>query len=315
VNIDDVRAFVAAVDTGSVAKAALFLHLTQPAITRRIQRLEASLGITLLDRDSKPAKPTRAGEAAYQRCIAVLRATEALARETRGTVAAGPLRVGVTLALSEAVLAPAIEAVQARSPDVALHLIAERSAMLRKQVAEGQLDAAVVATLADRPIDDSRAVALGTEQVLVVAARDSALPSRLKLTELAGTKWIINPNGCGFRAQLERALADKGFILDVIAETWGAALQLALVARGIGVGLIPERLMVESPYRDRVRVVTVEDFAPALTVWMVTSGQLGPFDAAVEFIAATVREFLADPPTDPLHVAKTARRRRLATAN
>src|SRR5256885_7292238 len=95
-NIEDVRAFVAVVDMGSVGRAALRLNLTQPAISRRVQRLEEDLGITLLDRDSKPARPTRAGEAAYRRCMAVLRATEALARETRAAMPTGPLRIGVS---------------------------------------------------------------------------------------------------------------------------------------------------------------------------------------------------------------------------
>lgn len=60
-NLDDLQAFVAAVETGSVGRAALRLNLTQPAVSRRIQRLEEALDTTLLDRDSKPAKPTPAG--------------------------------------------------------------------------------------------------------------------------------------------------------------------------------------------------------------------------------------------------------------
>src|SRR5215471_7635455 len=99
-NIEDVRAFVAVVDTGSVGRAALRLNLTQPAISRRVQRLEEALGVTLLDRDSKPARPTRVGEAAYRKCMAVLRASEALAREIRATPA-GPLRIAVSLGIAE----------------------------------------------------------------------------------------------------------------------------------------------------------------------------------------------------------------------
>ena len=45
-----------------------------------------ALGVTLLDRDQKPARPTRAGEAAYSRCVAVMRATETLTRETRSSL-------------------------------------------------------------------------------------------------------------------------------------------------------------------------------------------------------------------------------------
>ncbi|NJL08726.1 MAG: LysR family transcriptional regulator [Methylacidiphilales bacterium] len=88
-NLDDMQAFVAAVEAGSVGRAALRLNLTQPAVSRRIQRLEEALDAILLDRDSKPAKPTPAGESAYRRCVAVLRATAELERETRGVIAAG----------------------------------------------------------------------------------------------------------------------------------------------------------------------------------------------------------------------------------
>jgi DNA-binding transcriptional LysR family regulator len=296
-NLEDMRAFVAAVETGSVGKAALRLNLTQPAVSRRIQRLEEALDVTLLDRDSKPAKPTRAGEAAYRRCIAVLRASAALERDARGTVAAGPLRVGVTFALSEAVFAPAIEAVRGRCADVTLRLTADRSDALRKQLRELQLDAAVVVSRLDRPIDEPHAVALGTERVVVAVAADSPLPKRVKLSDLAGMPWVINPDGCGFRGQLERALAGSGLMLDVIVESWGVAMQLALIAAGVGIGLIPERALTDLPYRGRIRAVTIPDFAPALAIWMVTSGELGPLEEAVGVVAETVRRLLAGPAT------------------
>src|SRR5436190_78515 len=145
-NIEDVRAFVAVVDMGSVGRAALRLNLTQPAISRRVQRLEEDLGLTLLDRESQPARPTRAGEAAER---------------------------------------------------------------------------------------------LGAERVVVVASRAFEIPARCRLADLAGLPWVINPDGCGFRTQLERALAASGHGLDVVAEAWGVPLQLALVARGAGLGLVP----------------------------------------------------------------------------
>jgi len=294
-NLDDLQAFVAAVETGSVGRAALRLNLTQPAVSRRIQRLEEALDTTLLDRDSKPAKPTPAGEAAYRRGVAVLRATAALERDARGVFAAGPLRVGVTLALSESVFAPAVEAVRKRCPEVALRLTADRSAALRKELREGQLDAAIVVSRLDRPLDDPSAIALGTERVLIVVSEDSHLAPRIKVSDLAGMPWVINPEGCGFRAQLEHALAASGLVLDVIVESWGVAMQLALVAAGVGIGLIPERMMRDSPYRGRVRAVTVQDIAPALAIWMVKAGETGPLEAAVEVVAESVRRLLAAP--------------------
>lgn len=305
-NIEDVRAFVATVETGSIGKAALRLNLTQPAVTRRIQRLEETLGVTLLDRDSKPARPTRAGASAYQRCVVILRATDELARQTKTTAAAGPLRVGLSPAISESVFAPAIDAVRKAFPELAMRVTAERSAQLHKQVNENQIDAAVVASKPGRGFDNPRAVLLGTERVLVVAPRGLKLGKRVKLADLAGQQWVINPDGCGFRVQLDRALAASGSVLNVIAETWGTSMQLALIARGIGLGLVPERLLAESPHRDALQVVSIDNFAPALDVWLITSGPLGALEQPVEIVSGVVREVLSSCVDEPRRARKPA---------
>src|SRR6516225_8856091 len=64
-NTRDIEAFLAVVDTGSIVGAAARLNLTQPGVTRRVQNLEQTLGIDLLDRQSKPLTPTSAGREAY----------------------------------------------------------------------------------------------------------------------------------------------------------------------------------------------------------------------------------------------------------
>ena len=57
-NTRDLEAFIAVVETGSIVAASARLNLTQPGVTRRVQNLEDRLGSTLLDRQSKPLKPT-----------------------------------------------------------------------------------------------------------------------------------------------------------------------------------------------------------------------------------------------------------------
>jgi Bacterial regulatory helix-turn-helix protein, lysR family len=65
-NLIDLEAFVSVVDHGSVVAAAASLHLTQSAVTRRIQNLEDVLGMPLLDRKTRPLQPTRAGQETYE---------------------------------------------------------------------------------------------------------------------------------------------------------------------------------------------------------------------------------------------------------
>ncbi len=304
-NIEDVRAFVAVVETGSVGRAALRLNLTQPAVTRRVQRLEETLDVQLLDRESKPARLTRAGSAAYRRCLAVLRATDALAREARPDALAGPLRIGVSAGIAESVLAPTLENLRARFPKVKLHLLTGSSSELHKRLAEGALDAAVVMSRTERPIDDHAAQSLGVERVVVIAGREFELPPHRRLVDLAEIPWVINPDGCGFRSQLDRALAAAGHSLDVAAEAWGIGLQVALVARGAGLGLVPERALPESPHGHLVRVVALNDFAPALGVWLIRADDLGPYGAPVDVLAETVRTLIcAGPAGSPANSAR-----------
>jgi DNA-binding transcriptional LysR family regulator len=295
-NIEDVRAFVAVVDMGSVARAALRLNLTQPAISRRVQRLEQSLGVTLLDRDQKPARPTRAGEAAYRRCLDVVRATDTLTRETHSQLPAGPLRIGISLGIAESVFVPALDAIREKHPQLPLHLIGAGSIELRKQVAAGMLEAAIVMARPDRPLDDAGAEQLGIERVCVVAGKGLGLKSPAALADLGALPWVINPDGCGFRAQLDRAMADSGHALEIGAQTWGTALQLALIARGGGLGLVPERLTAESVHRPLLKIIEIRDFQSQLAVWMVRSVVLGPLTAAVDDIGATVRAILESKP-------------------
>ena len=61
VQVEELRAFLVAVEEPSLRKAAVRLHLSQPALSERIARLERSLGVRLLDRDATGSRPTADG--------------------------------------------------------------------------------------------------------------------------------------------------------------------------------------------------------------------------------------------------------------
>jgi DNA-binding transcriptional LysR family regulator len=64
-NLTDLEAFVSVLGHGSIVGASAALHLTQSAVSRRIQSLEEVLGVPLLDRQMRPLQPTRAGSETY----------------------------------------------------------------------------------------------------------------------------------------------------------------------------------------------------------------------------------------------------------
>ena len=281
-NIDDMRALVAVVEGGSLAHAAARLHLTQPAITRRLQRLEESLGVTLLDRDQKPARPTEQGRSAYRACVDILHATEDLRRAVGRPSAGQVLRLGVTPGVMDAVLRPVFGGLSRDVPDGRLDLRTGPSIDLRAALRGGELDAAIVFLREEKgPDPRETAIRVGMEEVSVVAARSAGLPERMELEDLADHPFVINPDGCGFRTGLEHRFLRCGKSLTVAASVWGIPQQLQLIADGVGIGLIPRRMVRASMESDRLQIVEVPDFTARLAVWMMTAGHLPALAAAL----------------------------------
>ena len=95
IKLSEIETFLAVAEAGSINGAARRMHLTQPAVTRQIQRLEAELGLILLDRRSKPPTLTAAGRDAMEHCRRVLSAVEDLkAMGMAEGATAGRLRLG-----------------------------------------------------------------------------------------------------------------------------------------------------------------------------------------------------------------------------
>ncbi len=78
--IDDIDALLATVQFSSLNQAAEYLGITQSAITRRLQRLEQTLGVTLLERQTRPLTLTAAGHRVYEQCLSIKRETKKAVR-------------------------------------------------------------------------------------------------------------------------------------------------------------------------------------------------------------------------------------------
>jgi DNA-binding transcriptional LysR family regulator len=290
VHIDDVRTFVAAVETGSVSAAAHALHLTQPAVTRRLRRLEDALGIALIDRRRRPFALTDAGQTLLLRCRRLLAAADDL--KTLGDERLVPLRelrIGVAHALTEVALTDPVDEVRRAFPAAILRLHTGWSRDLLTRVRSGALDAAII-FLPDPEGAPSgvAADAIGRDHLAIVASAE--WPRRAcAIRDLREQVWILNPEGCAARAALRRQLARARLPLRVGVETYNYELQLRLIARGRGLGLVPHRVLLRSPTRRRLRTIRVRELVFPLTIWMV-AGELasdlgGPVDALSRAVA------------------------------
>ena len=283
-NTHDVEALIAVIETGSIVGASARLHLTQPGVTRRVQNLEQALGVELLDRQSRPLRPTAAGRDAYEWGRRVVRSVEDMAaRFATAGDPASEIRIGIAPALSDLALRTPVDRLRAAHPKLQLRFSAAWSIPLLARVRSAELDAAAV-TLVDgeESTGDLAATALGTGRVLVVASVDADIPARPSLDDLAGFPWVVHPDGCSFRALVRDTMLATRLPFEVGGEAFGPELQLSLVARGVGLGLISDHNLAASPQRRSVRVISIRGFRPRARYWLVRRPALGRLDDAVE---------------------------------
>jgi DNA-binding transcriptional LysR family regulator len=307
--LDDINAFVAVVNAQSVSQAARDLQLTQPAITRRVQNLEEALGTPLLDRNTKPPKPSAFGLQVYDQCQAVLHEVARLSELASGDRApSGPLRLGLTQGIADIVLRDTVEDLRHSFPGVATSVSTGWGAQLAERVNQGELDAAAVWLGGRAPLPkNARGELIAHDALVVVAPRADVTRRSYRLADWSDRGWVLNPDGCGFRAGLKRALDDRGLPFVLQMDTSGRELQLEMVARGHGLGLVPRTLLAASAHRDALAAVPLSDFKPEVDLWLLQSRAPGALQAPIERFGAHVRAGFA-----PAHAPRVTRARRAA---
>jgi DNA-binding transcriptional LysR family regulator len=295
--IDDISAFVAVVRNQSVSAAADTLGLTQSAITRRVQNLEQALGVELLDRSVKPPKPSLMGKQVFEQCSRVLLEVERLRDLVQEDHApTGVFRIGVIQTIGDVVLLDSLQKLNRTFAGLHTEVTSGWGSQLVQRVANAEIDAAVALFPATKVLPDGlRGRTLGRIELVVVARKD-AMPKRAyKLRDIFSTGWVLNPDGCGFRAGLARALAEQGLSFKINLESFGTDLQLGLAANGVGLGLMPRPILERSRHRAHLDIVNVVDFKPVLDIWLVQPAQQGPVQHAIDYFAQAVEHAFAQP--------------------
>jgi len=280
--LEELRTLVLFAEEGSIQKVAQRLPLTQPAVTRQMQRLEDMLGTTLLDRRQKPPRLTAAGLDVLARAKDILASVEALKSFATDAEPQGVLRVGLVHGLSDAGVASAVAGAAASFPKVALRLKTGWSGELVEQFDRGQLDMAIILVAADpRDRDDL----VGTERLGVVAQAGRYV-GNVANTALDGMPWVLSPEPCDARQRLSSVLGGARRLL-VAAEIQDPVMQMEWVRRGHGLGLIPLRLAARG-LPENVQLVPIGGLDLSMQVVAMRSPHLNRLSKVATAIAEAV---------------------------
>ncbi|QTL03480.1 LysR family transcriptional regulator [Aquabacter sp. L1I39] len=232
------RFFVETARQRSISKAAASLGVVQPALTRRIQLLEESLGSPLLMRHRRGVEPNEAGRLVLERAEVILRLVQQLETEVRfqGDEPAGPVAMGFPPSIGILFVGRILSDCTVRYPRIKLLLNENYANAVRTSLLTGQIDIGIMSSEAHHP-DLVQRPLFRESMWLVGRPQDWPFPEgALSPARLDKLPLVV---GSFMRTLLEKNLNRDQVRLNVVAEVDSLSLAREAVRAGAGYFVTP----------------------------------------------------------------------------
>src|SRR3990172_9234721 len=189
----------------SYSRAAEELYISQPAVSKRIQDMERALGVQVFERTGRRISLTDAGRVVYayaQRGFGLAEETRQALEELEGPDR-GYLRIGASSTPGVYLLPPFLGRFQRQFPGIQLSVHVANTQEILDRTLEGDFDLGVVAA-GETPLH-VHWQALGSDRLVLIAARSRELVSELELADLAGELVLLREQGSAVRQVVDKA--------------------------------------------------------------------------------------------------------------
>ena len=248
IEIGDIESFIELTETNSFAKAAVNLNLSQPALSRRIQKLEYELGTTLFDRTTRKVQLSYSGRNFYERARGILEAIKT-ASKTLNEKYSFPsiIKVGAVNSALRNILYPTLKIFKTMEPRCKIQIIERSANYVVDSVLGGECDFGVNFTGLQEPGISFENLFI--EDYVVVFPKGDPLEKKrkIKLSEIKNRDFISVWKGSGSRIYFENALALQKEDMDWTYEVRHIPSALNMVEQGLGITLAP-KLAVSRDY-------------------------------------------------------------------
>ena len=244
------RVLVTVAREGSVTAAAEALHYAQPSVSHHLAKLEAEVGVPLLQRMGRGIRLTEAGRLLVERAEVILAQVEAAHAEVEelAGLRTGRLRLASFPSALATLVPGAIARITDEHPGIALTLTEAEPPDALSALRNNEVDVALIFEHGEPPSGDRRdttMIPLLDEPLYMVTPADHPWPGPVgELGSYAGARWIAGCERC--REHLVAACERAGFAPSIDFDTDDFVAVQALVAAGLGVSLLPGLTLIAS---------------------------------------------------------------------
>lgn len=236
--------------------AAEALHMAQPAVSLAIRELEQYYGTPLFDRIGRRLVLTEAGKRFWNYALSINGLFDDMEKELRNWEKMGVLRVGSSITIGAQFLPSYIKAFTARHKGVTVKVKVAPSDSLEVDLQENRLDLALMEGMPQLSALCSQAYQ--EDQLVVIAPPDTSLPSTLSREEFCRQSFLLRERGSGTREEFERVMAAAGLSVTPLWEASSTTALVNAVIAGLGIAVLPYRMVVGPLERGLVTLRKVE---------------------------------------------------------
>ena len=212
-DIVELRSLCAAAELGSLGRAAIRLHVSQPALSKRLHNLEALVGVELLERSPHGVKLTPAGRRLYEEARRLLEQADRVQEVIGGLKrAGGPVRLAASHSAFESFVGELLGQLSGQQDSGNVELVTANSSVVRDLVADGRADLGVAASRPHRtPYPGVREVTLAADEVVCAVPREHPWSTRqsISLREFLRTPMVIRDAGSNSRWTVDAVLRER----------------------------------------------------------------------------------------------------------
>ena len=292
-----IQAFIAIADRRTFREAADSLHITQTALTRRLQVLEAFLGVKLVERTTRSSSLSSTGRdflPQARRLVGELSAALLEIRES-GKARRGDVTIACVPTMGVHYLPRIIRDYADAHPENRIRILDHASATVVAAVLRREAEFGIA--MAGPQQEELTSVPLVEDRFVLICRRDHVLAGRrsLRWNQLAGHPLIYAGFDNSNRPVLDLALAGKAVGLRVYFEVQRSATAVGLVSDGVGAAVVPRLAMQPGAYPE-IRTIALVD--PVVSRSMVLVSRMGAhLSPAAQALYDMVRA--AKPPPAP----------------
>ena len=259
-DLADLRAFVAVAELNSFRAAAESIHLSQPALSRRVEKLEIALGVRLFERTTRSVSLTAVGRDFSRKARSLLDDLES-SRVSMHQVAASQLGEVVIACVPSAVyyfLPKVLRDYHEQYPRIRVRIIDDSANAVLESVARGEADFGINIIGTQEPEIEFQAIL--KEPFVAACRRDHPLASKRKVTwaELGQYDFMTVDKSSGNRLLVDLALANSNVRPSWCFEARHVSTLLGLVEAGLGVAVVPRLSMPQGEHATLAMVELVE---------------------------------------------------------